>query len=280
MIIDTHTHFYDPTRPQGVPWPNPNDDVLYKQVLPEHYKALAVPEGVTGTVVVEASSWLEDNQWILDLAKDEPFIVGFVGHLEIDDPDFEKNLNRFAAHPRFCGIRLGAGVLKDIEDKVFLANIEKLAEHDLELDLLLNEEVLPNVGTLADRVPKLRIVINHVAGVRINGRHPSGAWVEKMHLAAAPPNVYCKVSGLVEAAQAKPSPDDVRYYTPTLDVLWDIFGENRLIYGSNWPVSERFADYGTVQRIVTAYFAPRGEAVLAKFFWKNAKTAYRLKIEG
>ena len=279
MMIDTHTHFYDPTRPQGVPWPNPNDEVLYRRVLPEHYKALAVPEGVTGTVVVEASSWLEDNQWILDLAADEPFIVGFVGHLEIDAEDFEANLNRFAAHPLFCGIRLGAGAITNIEDAKFLANMERLAEKDLELDLLLNENVLPNVRMLADRVPKLRIIINHVAGVRINGTRPSGAWVEKMHLAAAPPNVYCKVSGLVEAAQAKPSPNDVTYYTPTLDVLWDIFGENRLIYGSNWPVSERFADYGTVQRIVTAYFGPKGEEVVAKFFWKNANTAYRLKLE-
>ena len=72
MIIDTHTHFYDPTRPEGVPWPNPDDDVLYRRVMPDDYKALAVPEGATGTVVVEASKWLDDNQWILDLAADEP----------------------------------------------------------------------------------------------------------------------------------------------------------------------------------------------------------------
>ena len=100
MIIDTHTHFYDPTRPEGVPWPNPNDEVLYRRVMPEDFKALAVPEGATGTVVVEASKWLEDNQWILDLAADEPFIVGFVGHLEPTD-DFEDNLNRFSANPLF-----------------------------------------------------------------------------------------------------------------------------------------------------------------------------------
>ena len=94
MIIDTHTHFYDPTRPEGVPWPNPDDDVLYRKVMPEDYKALAVPEGAIGTVVVEASKWLEDNQWILDLAADEPFIVGFVGHLEPDDANFEGSLDK------------------------------------------------------------------------------------------------------------------------------------------------------------------------------------------
>ena len=58
MIVDTHTHFYDPSRPQGVPWPSPNDDVLYRTTLPEHYRELAVPMGVSGTVVVEASAWL------------------------------------------------------------------------------------------------------------------------------------------------------------------------------------------------------------------------------
>ena len=279
MIIDTHTHFYDPTRPQGVPWPNPDDKVLYRTVLPEHYKALAVPEGVTGTVVVEASKWIEDNQWILDLAANEPFILGFVGHLEIDAANFEENLNRFATNSLFRGIRLGGGHVKDIDNQVFLTNVEKLAAKDLELDLLINQDMLPNVGLLAERIPDLRIVINHVAGVSIDGRRPNAVWVEGMHAAAAPPNVYCKISGLVESAKDKPAPTDTAYYAPTLDILWDVFGEDRLIYGSNWPVSERFADYATVQRIVTAYFTQKGEEVVAKYFWKNARTAYKLKIE-
>ena len=77
MIIDTHTHFYDPTRPEGVPWPPADNELLYRTVLPEHHRALAVPEGVTGTVVVEASAWLADNQWILDLAADDPGSSGW-----------------------------------------------------------------------------------------------------------------------------------------------------------------------------------------------------------
>src|ERR1041385_4920670 len=105
MIIDTHTHFYDPTRPQGVPWPEPTDELLYRRVLPEDYKALAVPEGVTGTVVVEASQWVEDNDWILGLAAEEPFIVGFVGNLQPGAEGFGENLDRFAANPLFRGIR-------------------------------------------------------------------------------------------------------------------------------------------------------------------------------
>jgi len=92
------------------------------------------------------------------------------------------------------------------------------------------------------------------------------------------PNVYCKVSGLVEHTGQLPAPADGAYYTPTIDILWETFGENRLIYGSNWPVSERFAPYKVVQEIVGGYFSAKGETVKAKFFWQNAETAYRLSI--
>ena len=93
MIIDTHVHFYDTDRPEGVPWPDPTDTVIYRPSLPDRYKALAEPAGVTGVIVVEASTWLEDNRWILDLAEDEPLVKGFVGNLDPEDAAFERNLN-------------------------------------------------------------------------------------------------------------------------------------------------------------------------------------------
>ena len=112
QIIDTHTHFFDPQRPQGVPWPNPDNPDLYRTTLPEHFLDVAAGHGVTHTVVVEASSWLEDNQWILDLADDPELmgrtaIAGFVGNVRNDDVDFRRHLDRFGAHPLFRGIRLG-----------------------------------------------------------------------------------------------------------------------------------------------------------------------------
>lgn len=275
MIIDTHTHFYDPTRPEGVPWPNPNDELLYRTVMPDEYKKLTTPEGVTGTVVVEASKWLEDNQWILDLAANESFIVGFVGNLNPNDPDFENNLNRFADNTLFRGIRLGGGHLQALGDADFLANIEKLAEKDLSLDLLINPDALRHVPALVEHIPTIRVVINHVAGVRVDGNPPDAAWVSAIQEAARYPHVYCKVSGLVEHTGQTPAPEDVAYYTPTIDVLWEAFGEDRLIYGSNWPVSARFAAYKVVQKIVDAYFTAKGDEVKEKFFWKNAKTAYQ-----
>ena len=280
MIIDTHTHFYNPSRPEGVPWPNPNDEVLYRTVMPDDYKALAVPEGVTGTVVVEASKWVEDNQWILDLAAEEPFIVGFVGHLEPDDANFARDLARFSANSLFRGIRIGSGHLRAIGDKTVLGNLEKLAEKKLSLDLLIGPELLSAIPALVEHTPAMRVVINHIAGVRVDGNPPDAAWVDAINEVARYPNIYCKVSGLAEHTGQIPAPSDPGYYAPTIDVLWDAFGEDRLIYGSNWPVSERFASYATVQQIVNAYFSEKaaqaGEAVTAKFFAQNAKTAYGL----
>lgn len=275
MIIDTHIHLYDPTRPQGIPWPDPDDEVLYRRVLPDDYKALALSEGVTGVIIVEASEWVEDNQWILDIAQDEPFIVGFVGNLQPSSEDFSKNLNRFATNPLFRGIRPRGSDIKRMTGGLFLANVEKLAARDLELDVLVGPDALPDVASLAKRIPELRIVINHVAGVRIDGNAPDPAWVEGMQSVAEHPRMYCKVSGLVETTQDEPAPTDVAYYTPTLDTLWETFGEDRVVYGSNWPVSERFADYAIVQRIVTEYVHTRGEEAAEKYFWKNAKAAYK-----
>ena len=105
-IIDTHVHFYDPTRPEGVPWPGKNDKLLYRPFLPKHFRELTRPHKVTGTVVVECSPRLEDNQWVLDLARDDPFIFGLVGNLTPGTDDYPKHLERFARNPLFRGIRV------------------------------------------------------------------------------------------------------------------------------------------------------------------------------
>ncbi len=275
MIIDTHTHFYDPNRPQGVPWPDLNDKVLYKQVLPKHYKELAIPQGVTGTIVVEASEWVEDNQWILDLAENETFIVGFVGNLQPGIDDFSKNLDRFSVNPIFRGIRPRGANIRNFEKTEFLNDIEKLVKKDLEIDLLIIPSELSDVAFLAKKIPELRIVINHIAGVCIDGKSPNTKWTDGIYKVAEYQNVYCKVSGLPEATRLIPAPKDLDFYIPTLDVLWKAFGEDRLIYGSNWPVSERFADYATIQNLVMEYFKAKGNSAVEKYFWKNAKSAYK-----
>lgn len=277
-IVDTHTHFYDPTRPEGVPWPGKNDQVLYRPVLPAEYQALTKAHHVTGTVVVEASPLVEDNQWILDLADRNPFILGLVGHLSPGTADFAGHLQRFAKHNRFRGIRVGHSAVKSgLSEKRFLTDVQRLADHDLELDINGGPDMLPDIARLAKALPALRIVINHVANVRIDGQAPPREWVAGMEACAASDRVFCKVSALVEGARRddQSAPEELSYYVPVLDVVWKAFGADRLIYGSNWPVSARFAPYAQVQKIVSEYFQGKGRGAYEKFFWKNALAAYK-----
>ena len=274
MIVDSHTHIFDPTRPQGVPWPNPKDEWLYRTVLPEHVKAATASSGVTGMVVIEASAWVEDNAWVLDLAADDPFIVGVVGHLEPGDGAFGRDLDRFAANPLFRGIRIGAGLVERVDEPAVAADVERLAAKGLELDVLVQAKHLPAVAALAARLPELHIGINHVAAVFIDGHAPNAEWVDGMQAAAAHANVWCKVSALTSMTRQTPAPTDVALYAPTLDALWDAFGEDRLVYGSDWPVCARAAEYPVVHRIVAEYFGAKGEAASAKYFWQNSKALY------
>ena len=159
-LIDTHAHFYDPARAQGVPWPPREDKLLYRTVLPEDYRALPVPRPVTGAVVVEASPWLEDNQWVLDLAAHDPFIVGFVGNLPVGTKAFAGNLKRFAANNLFRGIRLRDRKLEgSLDDPAFVSDLKLLAARNLSLDLVGGMEILPFADRLAETVPGLRIII-------------------------------------------------------------------------------------------------------------------------
>ena len=106
-IIDTHIHLFDPGRPQGVPWPPKDNAVLYKPALPDRYRKIATPLGIVGAIEVECSPWLEDNQWVLDVAAKDTIIVGTVGDLEPGKPEFRKQLERFHRNPLFRGIRYG-----------------------------------------------------------------------------------------------------------------------------------------------------------------------------
>ena len=276
--IDAHTHFYDPTRPEGVPWPDKNDELLYRRVLPDEFRRIARPHKVAGTIVVEASPWVEDNRWLLDLAAREPLIVGVVGRLDPAGEDFAVHLKRFAADPLFRGIRIGHAELRDGLGRArFRRNLGLLAERDLALDVNGGTELPADVARLSRALPGLRVVINHAANLKIDGRAVPAEWLKGMRAAAAGEHVYCKVSALVEGTGKSDgtAPAGVDFYRPVLDALWDTFGPDRLVYGSNWPVSERFAPYATVHEIVRAYFTGRGREALDKVLRANAVAAYK-----
>lgn len=275
-IIDCHTHFYDPTRPEGVPWP-PKDSSLYRTVLPEHLRAVRQFRPVTGTVIVEASPWVEDNQWLLNLAKTDPFIVGIVGNLNPTDAEFVKHLKRFAANPLFRGIRVSATTVEQLLAAGTLDNFRELAELDLALDVNGGPDSPATVARLAAQIPQLRIVQNHIGNVQITASPPPGAWATAIRSAAEHPNVACKISALVEGAarQGATASTELSFYQPYIDVVWQAFGDDRVIYGSNWPVSDRAADYFTLQKIVMEYAATQGVDATKKFCSLNAKKHYK-----
>ena len=273
QIIDTHIHIYDPTRPQGVPFPEP-DDEIYRRVLPEDYKTLAEPEGVTGAIIVEASTWVEDNQWVLDVIENDPFIVGLVGNLDPRTEDFGAHLDRLAPNPLFLGIRPRTHAWEREDLGKMAGALEKLVEHDLELDGGINESVIE----IARRLPELRIVINHCGNVpEIDGKPIDPDRLEIMQKATECPNIFLKVSGLMDLrCKIIPAPTELDFYIHTLDALYNLFGQDRVIYGSDWPVLERSKrSPAEAQHLVYEYFSQKGEDVLEKYFWKNAQKAYK-----
>jgi len=278
-VVDTHTHFYDPRRAEGVPWPPKDDAVLYRPVYPEEFQQLTRRHGVTGTVVVEASPWLEDNQWILDLAEKNDFILGLIGNIKPGRPEFVTEVKRFLVNPIFRGIRVGVWEKTPLtSNSDVLHDLRYLADQNLALDVLTGPDRLNEVARLASAIPHLRIVVDHCANVPVDGKTPSVAWLSGVRACASHRNVFMKVSGLVEGTgrNKADAPAELSFYRPTLDAIWQSFGDARVIFGSNWPVSARFAPYERVFNVVAEYFQAKGESAAENYFTKNAVRAYKI----
>ena len=293
-VIDTHIHLFDVSRPQGVPWPPKDNAVLYKTALPERYRKLATQFGIVGAIEIEASPWLEDNQWVLDVAAKDKILVGTVGDIEPGTPDFRKSLERFHRNPLFRGIRYGNLWERDsggkhtddlgkmIGRREFVDDLKALASADLGLDSANPTPAL--IGALvrtSDAVPNLRIVIDHLPKLVI----PSDAAAKKayyadLHELGKRPQVFVKISSVLQRVDGR-VPEDLGLYRGLLDELWGVFGEDRVLYGSDWPNSDTLAEYPHVFRIVKEYVGGKNRAVQEKYFWRNSRAAYKwVKREG
>ena len=257
-IVDTHIHLYDPFRPAGVPWPPKDNAVLYKTHLAPDFKAAIKGLGVTGAIVVEASAWYDDNDWVLRLADDEPLILGLVGNVASDAAKFPVNLERLRRQPRFLGIRRNRAGLGAFDE------MRLLAFHGLSLDVVGDASMLSDVLKVSDKAPELRIIIDHLP-------FPPGADLVEF---SKRPNVFAKVSWILRQVNGR-IPEELSYYRDELDKVWDVFGADRVIYGSNWPVSNLQAPYASVLRIAREYFEAKGGSVAERYFWKNSQKAYR-----
>ena len=287
-IIDTHIHLYDTNRSQGVDWPPVTDKVLYRPVLTEHFDEVADREGITSTVVVEASSRVEDNQWMLDLVKDNPDrYLALVGNLPIGTDEFASLIDRFSKDSRFVGLRMRDRPGGDafFTDAVW-RDLAILEEKGLTLDVLINNFSIDEVTEVAKRLPDLKIMINHLGGLNITHDPFDEKWKEAMEKAALHENVYCKVSGIFQRAGVKPTPKEKSFYSPVFKVVFDTFGEDRIVYGSNWPVTDRGGSYSEQLSIIRGYFNALGmqltdtkssEQITRKLFRENAVKFYGLE---
>jgi len=278
-IIDTHIHLFDPTRPQGVPWPAKNNGILYKPALPDRYRQVAVPLGVRGAIEVECSTWLEDNQWVLDVAAGDMIVVGTVGNLEPGQPEFRGQLERFHRNPLFRGVRYGnlwgRNLGAELAKPDFVADLKALAETGLELDTANpNPALIEAVVRLTDKVPGLRVVIDHLPQLN-PPEQPAARDAYQAHLRelGKRPQVYVKVSEVLRRVAGR-VPEDLDFYRSRLDEIWSIFGEDRLLYGSDWPNSDQWAAYPKALSVVREFFMGKGRAAAEKYFWKNSVAAY------
>ena len=279
-ILDAHIHLFDPTRPGGIPWPTPADTVLYRPALPARYAALARPEGVLGAIAIEASPRASDNDWLLETAAQSDLIVGVIGDLDPAEAGFVAELDRLAANPLFLGIRYGNLWHRDLgqhlDDREFVANLRRLAERDLVFESANpNPQLVDDLLHLTMKLPELRVVIDHLP----QAIPPSEPLSQKAYLSTLKelsqnPRVFVKGSEIPRRISGA-VPLTLSTYAPWLNTLWDLFGEDRLFFGSDWPNSDQLTTFPEVITLARRYLASRTPTAARKFFWSNSQVVYK-----
>lgn len=274
MKIDSHQHFwsYDP---EQYPWIKPEWRIK-RSFLPADLRPLLDSAGLDGCVAVQARQSLEESRWLLQLADQNPMIKGVVGWVDLRSEEVARQLEPFASHSKFVGVR---HVVQDEPDDnfmlrpEFLRGVRRLKEFDLTYDILIFPKQLPAAIALVRQFPEQPFVLDHIAKplIRDGVLEP---WREQMRELAQHPNVLCKISGLVtEAKWDGWKPADFR---PYLDVVLEAFGTKRILYGSDWPVCLLAGEYAQVFDLARHYVAMLSESEQAAFFGENAAGFYGL----
>lgn len=275
MRIDSHQHFWEYNPSQHV-WMTEDMAVLRCDFLPNDLAPLLQSAGFDATIAVQARQLLEETDWLLELADQYDFIQGVVGWVDLRASDVRKQLLRYVRHPKFKGVR---HIVHDEPDTEFMLlpefrrGIQALAEFGLTYDLLLHPAHLPVALKLVREFPKQPFVVDHIAKPLIKD-HVFSPWREDLKALAQFDNVYCKLSGMVtETSWRSWKPED---FSPYLEIVFNAFGPDRVMIGSDWPVCTLSGDYCPVIEIVRHYMQQSPSDEQEKVLGTNCARFYRI----
>ena len=252
MRVDAHQHFWQ-YNPAEHTWMTEKMMALRHDFLPADLEPLLKASGFDGCITVQVRQSLEETCWLLELAEQNDFVKGVVGWVDLCSPDLPEQLERFEKHPKLVGVR---HLVQDEPDDEFLLReefgrgIARLAASDLTYDLLLYPRHLRAAVKLVAEFPDQSFVLDHIAKPSIAAGLIS-PWEQDLRELAMFENVYCKLSGMVtEAKWRRWQPKE---FKPYLDVVFESFGAERLMIGSDWPVCTLSADYAEAVGVVLEY---------------------------
>ena len=274
--IDTHIHLYDTRREGSSTFLDPVvHEKIYYPHFAEQFVDTAGNGGVKFAVVVEASQRREDNYWLLAHVDTSDALVAFIGNLDPRDPLYAKDLDSLSKSKKFRGIRIRPATPIDLSNPGIMESFAELAKRNLVLELGGNGVDPQVVAAIARRFPQMNIIMNHLAGGSLVGDkiQPSD-WKARLAVFASEPNVYCKISALYEGSGKNPAPVNSDYYDALIDPVVDAFGPDRVLFGSNWPLSDMLGSYEDMIRMLEDYCDRHPVLTPEKLFYENAVKAY------
>jgi L-fuconolactonase len=274
--IDSHQHFwkFDPVRDS---WIDDSMKKIQRDFLPEDLLSLLTENKFQGCVAVEAHQSEEQTNFLADLASKNDFIKGVVGWVDLRNKNISERLHHFSNDTIIKGFR---HVVQAEADDFMLRNdfrngIAALAAFDFTYDILIFHRQLPAAIDLVNRFPEQKFVIDHIAKPNINSGEIV-SWEKDIKEIAKAENVMCKVSGMVtEADWYNWKSQDLK---PYLDVVFENFSADRLMFGSDWPVCNVAADYSKVVSTLEDYIAQFSIHEQNKIWFENAAAFYKLEI--
>jgi len=274
MTIDSHQHFWK-YNPVNHAWINDEMKVIQKDFLPEQLGPLLRRHNIEGCVTVQVDQTEDENHFMLSLADKHDFIKGVVGWIDLRAADLDERLQFFQQFPKLKGFRHivqgePKGFLSDVK---FIEGVKKLARYNFTYDLLIYHHQLEEALKFVHHLPNVKIVVDHIAKPSIKTGEKTH-WELNMAAMATFKNVYCKISGMVTEADWKNWKHED--FTPYLDEVFEAFGVNRIMYGSDWPVCQVAANYDQQLAIVQQYISKLSPAEKQSVMGENAKTFYNL----